>query len=202
MYNILKLLVLSILLLIARFAAIKFINSDRVSKNYIHDICHNILPNMKITKLKRILYDSYTLIPIFLVFGLSIHYGKYQLLTKFIAILLILNLLRPIFYVITIMPDPCDKCSDEVNNNNWYEILMGSCKDMIFSGHVSNSFLGLLYLVRYFNVSFIYVMLHQIILITLMLCQRRHYTIDIIIAYLVTILVFDYRKSILNFLQI
>lgn len=202
MYNILKLLILLILLLIARFAAIKFINSDRVSKNYIHDVCHSILPTMKITKLKRIFYDLYTLMPILLVFAMAIYYGKYRLATEFTAMLLILNLLRPLFYVITVIPDPQEKHEENKINSNLYDILVGSCKDMIFSGHVSNSFLGLLYLMKYFNLSFIFVILHQAILILWMLCQRRHYTIDIVIAYLVTILVFDYRTEILKFLKI
>jgi len=183
--------------------AVAFINSDTIPKNYIHDICHNILPTIETTKTKRIMYDFYTLIPIILFFGLSLYHKKYKLIYEFSTVLIILNLLRPLFYVVTIFPDPSTKCENNCfsKSTNFYEVMIGSCRDMIFSGHISNSFMGLLFLMQYFNMMSIFTILHQSILILWMLCQKRHYTIDIIIAYLVTIVLFDKKKSILEFLN-
>lgn len=201
MNQIFILTLLLLLLILVRCAAITFINSDHISKNHIHDICHRLLPTIKITKYRNYAYDFYTMLPIIFLVGLLIYSQEYGLLLDFTTITIILNLLRPIFYAITIVPDPIDKDDHRENSNSTYDMLMGSCKDMIFSGHVSNSLMALLFLMKYFNLPVVFAFLHQAVLILWMLCQKRHYTIDIIVAYLVTIILFDHRKTLLSFLN-
>lgn len=203
MNNAMKLIILLIILILIRYLSNSFINSKHVPKNNIHDVCHNFLPTVGLTRTKNYIYDFYTILPVLLVFVLSCYYCDLSLAYEFAVIIIILNALRPIFYAITILPDPTERCEKNKQiHSDFYEFFVGSCKDMIFSGHIANSFMGLMYLMKYFGLKPIYAALHQIILIIWMLCSKRHYTVDIIIAYLVSILLFDYKDKIFKLLEI
>jgi len=186
-----------------RHISTMYINSNHISKTEIYDMCHKLFPQMEISKIRNYLYDLHTVLPIIAVFCLTYFKNNGQLFYQFSIMLIILNLIRPIFYSITVLPDPTDRCK---NNNpihsEVYEFLVGSCKDMIFSGHISNSFMALLFLIVYFGLPIPYAFLHQVILVIMMLCQRKHYTVDIIIAYLMTLTLFDHRSMIFDFLKV
>lgn len=203
MNNAIKVILYIIILIIARILADKYINSDHIPKDYIHDVCHYVFPKMDITKNINYLYDFFTFAPILLLYGLIIYSKNYTLLLEVTILFITLNVIRPIFYTLTVLPDPTERCIyDKQEHTAFYEFITGTCKEMIFSGHVSNSFLALLLLVKYFGLPIPYAVLHQTILVFLMLCQRKHYTIDIIIAYLVTFILFDKRDYIYDLLDI
>lgn len=197
MNDIIKIIILIVALVIVRLLSNTYINLSHLPKNNVHDICHVNLPNLPVYLWSNYIYDLFTVIPIILMFCLTILKNDNRLLYEFLATIIMLNLIRPIFFAITILPDPSEKCVKNKHlHSKFYEFFTGSCRDMIFSAHVGNSLMALLFLIHYYKLPIFYAVLHQAILISVMLCQKKHYTIDIIIAYMVTFILFDHRKFI------
>lgn len=198
-----KIIIFIVLLIIVRIVSDNYINSEHVPKDSVHDVCHHYFPKIENSQTKNYIYDFYTIIPIIALYGLIIYNRDAKLFTQATILFIILNLIRPLFYALTVLPDPTERCKTGLTcHSKVYELFTGTCKDLIYSGHVSNSLLALLFLYQYFGLPIIFVFLQQLILVFFMLSQRKHYTIDIIVAYLVTFLLYDKKEYVYDLLKI
>lgn len=187
-----------------RLWSIKLINSYHIPDNEIYDFCHNWLPDLRDNKPINRIYDAYTAIPIIILVYLIFASSDWVILEKYLILLFIVNVFRIFFYSVTVLPDANGKCN-EIRSTGYKFIdhtFFGACRDLIFSGHVANSYLAWKFLFSYYGFSKSTGLLHQMGLVTTMLCLRRHYSIDIITAYTVTYLIFDKKDNIMNFLGV
>ncbi len=82
-----------------------------------------------------------------------------------------------------------------------------TCFDFIYSGHMVNTVITVLLLIKYVKLRFFPVFLWSLVLAEsyFIIATRSHYTIDIIIAFLLTLLIWyimDYREEIKELKQI
>jgi hypothetical protein len=97
----------------------------------------------------------------------------------------ILYFLRAIFFTSTILPDSSKKC----NENSAF----GGCNDLLFSGHIAISVLTLLYTHHFYQNNYIFriiSVLYISFLSFLILANRNHYTIDVILGILIPYFIF------------
>jgi len=99
--------------------------------------------------------------------------------------------LRPILFSSTLLPDSSEICLTSKS--------IGSCFDLIFSGHSSIMFLST-YLLRdcFFISSSLYLVLQFNNLLTsfLIILSRNHYTVDVLLAIIITHFVYFYGRQI------
>lgn len=101
-----------------------------------------------------------------------------------------LLILRCIFFSVTLLPDSSQMCTISTH--------IGSCFDLIFSGH-STIMLLTTYIIKdnfYISnfVNFIFHLINSITFILIILC-RNHYTVDVLISICMTHLVYNYNKK-------
>ena len=102
----------------------------------------------------------------------------------------VLVLLRSITSYVTILPSQTSKCK---NNLGLLRYINGHCIDKIFSGHTATSLIIILMYHKYNIISknMVYFLLGvQFLLAISLIVTRGHYTIDVVIAYLITIFVY------------
>ena len=115
---------------------------------------------------------------------------------KLLKIIIITRLLRLICMKSTILPSPNSKCNEylvkkEKLIGKYYTIFFGRCNETIFSGHVSLMLICILFILPFVNSMmkiflYIYAILTSLIVISL----RNHYTIDVVLAWVITIPIF------------
>lgn len=141
----------------------------------VYDICHKFLPNC----------EKYEFIG-------NIYIGLIILLvlckpSKIITILFdLLSFIIPIYFVrsiltlITVLPK-----SSHCEYNSAFAFINGGCYDKIFSGHAAIVFILTLLLQRNKIINLASLILLNTINIIIILLTRTHYTIDIIVSFLV-----------------
>lgn len=102
---------------------------------------------------------------------------------KFILILVI----RSLTMVSTILPKQ-DKCD---STPKWSRLLKGQCYDKVFSGHTSFVLLATLIFWREGILGTLPFFAINLANITSILLTRSHYTIDVVLGILITLLVYD-----------
>lgn len=155
------------------------INKRKINPK-VYDISHRYLPDY--SKYKKIhIGDLYlflaTLIP-FLFTKTS------KPFVSFLSYYLLIILIRCITINLTILPK---NRSDEYIK---YDIING-CYDKIFSGHFATLLLATLIFYKYNiikNISILIIL--NIINVLIILCTRSHYSIDIFVSFVVTMLLF------------
>lgn len=115
---------------------------------------------------------------------------RFQLIAQFIFLQSVLTTLRAGTSSVTLLPNihvypHCEKRPDNFFQVLWYMIQYGTCADYMFSGHTATSTLAWLFTCKwkYLNV------VNGVLLlgvITFLLLQRWHYTVDIIIGFIIT----------------
>jgi hypothetical protein len=133
-------------------------------------ILHNILDILIIIPLIYILIYERELRKYLIVYGLLIFF------------------IRSIFILITILPKH-KTCNDE--NYSFYNLFFGHCYDKIFSGHYSLTLLITILLIKKYPSLFYYGIIYNIIISLLILSTRSHYTIDILVAFIITIFIIN-----------
>lgn len=140
------------------------------------------IPNMLLLVLM-----SYLIIPLFLKPNVDVFISIY----RYFSIIL---LLRSFTISSTILPPINSNCDFKLNMQTFMD---GHCLDKIFSGHTAFSLL-LVFVCNKFNIlskTFIYILLLiQFVLALSLILTREHYTVDVILGYLITIpilLLFD-----------
>lgn len=168
-----------------------FSKSSMFCKDYppLYDIIISNTPDL----------SKYHYIPNILMFFISVFlliplfFKNYKLFISFFKYFSIIVLLRTITTQVTVLP-PQTECKYEKNFFNiFYMCLNGHYIDKIFSGHTSASLLIVLLYFRYniLDKNLLYLLLGlQILLAFSLILTRSHYTIDILIAYIITFGIF------------
>lgn len=146
----------------------------------LYDLGHLCLPNLE---KYEYLINYVTLGSLFL---LCIFFSSY--LFEFIKLYTIIFLLRLLFTNCTVLPKMkhC-KVSDIMSVN-------GYCYDKIFSGHASFVCLFTLFLLQSKYISLGTMIILNLLNGLLIVSTKAHYTIDVLIAFMVTIIIFENKK--------
>lgn len=144
----------------------------------IYDISHKYLPN-----LHEYENNIINIIPLGIALPLIMNL---KIFIEFITLFIIILIIRSILIYVTILPGH-SKCQ----NSNYSITSLGGCYDKIISGHTAWVFLASLFLHKYKILS-----IHSLIMINLLnsmflLSTRAHYTVDILLGYLLTGLIFQ-----------
>jgi hypothetical protein len=146
----------------------------------VYDICHKYLPN----------YEKYEIIGniyiIFVCFFTFIKPSKtISIFFELAAFIIPIYLIRSILTLITVLPK-----SSQCEYNPKYAFINGACYDKIFSGHTAIIFILTLLLNKYNIINFLTVMVLNIVNVSIILLTRTHYTIDIIVSFLVSYIMY------------
>ena len=159
-----------------------FNNVKSKQKIKIYDIIHNNIPSARNLK---IIVDSIPFILFFYILFIDIN--------LFYAVL---GMLIPIFivrlFVINITILPKDKKCDIVKDSSPY---IGGCYDKVYSGHFAVFFTCLLFLYKKKYINMFIFALSSIIMGTLIVASRSHYTIDIIVSFLIVLVFYQNNIS-------
>ena len=155
----------------------------RGSKPLYDTIISNIPDLSKFRNIPNILLlvlMSYLIIPLIFNPNIDVFISIY----RYFSIILFL---RSITISSTILPPINRNCDFKLNMQTFME---GHCLDKIFSGHTAFSLL-LVFVCNKFNIlskTFIYIMLlTQFLLALSLILTREHYTVDVILGYLITV---------------
>jgi hypothetical protein len=161
---------------------------DLTKTKPLYDIVQNNFPNLQHL---RFIPEVLHIIPIVALISFIAHYhnkSSISALYKFTTKHGILLLLRGLFFSVTLLPDSSQMCSISTH--------IGSCFDLIFSGHSTIMYLCTYAINEFFYISrTVYFILHMLNLITcfLIIICKNHYTIDILISIAMTHFVYYYN---------
>ena len=155
------------------------------SKNKkIYDVGYKYLPNINQHEY-LINYISYVII-ILLIFT--------NFVVDFLKLFFIIYIIRFIFTQITVLPK-IKHCNIQQFNP------FGYCYDKIFSGHISFLFLFTLFLYETNYISIYILGILNIINMCLIISTRAHYTIEVIVAFIITFFIFKNKKIFLSYMK-
>jgi hypothetical protein len=103
--------------------------------------------------------------------------------------LLLIYAIRALTVITTILPKH-EKCDYEVGSFS-ISTFIGGCYDKVFSGHMALTLLGTLIYYRENYISFSSFAFINMVEAALIILTRAHYTIDVLLAILITYLVYD-----------
>ena len=157
----------------------------------LYDIIISNIPDLSkfrmIPNILLFVLMSYLIIPLIFKPNVDVFISIY----RYFSIIL---LLRSITISSTILPPIDRNCDFKLNMHTFMD---GHCLDKIFSGHTAFSLL-LVFVCNKYSIlsnSFIYILLFiQLVLALSLILTRGHYTVDVILGYLITIpilLLFD-----------
>lgn len=155
----------------------------------LYDILQNQLPNLQNL---RFIPELLHVIPVISLIGFIAHYRNkvaVDALREFLYNHGILMTIRAICFSVTLLPDSSQMCTVSTH--------IGSCFDLIFSGHSTVMYLCTYIINSHFYISrTVYTLFHLNNLITcfLIVACRNHYTIDIIISILFTYLIYYHNR--------
>lgn len=155
----------------------------------LYDILQYELPNLQNL---RFIPELLHVIPVISLVGFIAHYrntAAVDALREFLYNHGILLTIRAICFSVTLLPDSSQMCTVSTH--------IGSCFDLIFSGHSTVMYLCTYIINSNFYISrTVYTLLHLNNLITcfLIVTCRNHYTIDVIISVLFTYLIYYHNK--------
>ena len=102
----------------------------------------------------------------------------------------IIIFIRCITTCVTIMP-PIKDCKIKLENkNNIYNYIIGHCNDKIFSGHTSFMLILFFVIYKYKILKSNYLIIYGLLILLnsfLIILTRSHYTVDVILAYIIVI---------------
>jgi hypothetical protein len=151
------------------------------SNGKVFDILHEITPDLH----DHIPYND-------IILGLTILSFMFipnsaGILKEFAGKFLLIMLVRSLTIISTILPKH-EKCSSEFK---WYHLFKGQCYDKVFSGHTAFVLLATLIYLREGIVSFPLFLAINVTNWAAIILTRSHYTVDIILAIVITWLVYD-----------
>jgi hypothetical protein len=155
----------------------------------LYDIIQAKFPNLQHL---RSVPECLHMIPIIALISFIAHYRNDNSVSALISFFLkhgVLMLLRGMLFTSTLLPDSSQMCSISTH--------IGSCFDLIFSGHTTIMYLCTHIINEYFYISrTVYSLLHLNNLITsfFIITCRNHYTIDVLIAMIMTHFVCNYKN--------
>ena len=157
--------------------------SGKQINNYkLPDIFHSDKFNLKpISFFNEIIIVSLIIQFIYYISIEKIPYNDVILFIKYFTILLLIKI---ILMNVTILPDPSKRCK---NGTNIFTILfMGGCNDLIFSLHMTIVLLILHFLKKNKLITEKYAMIYSLLQAFFIIFTHNHYTIDVILAFIIT----------------
>ena len=152
----------------------RIINNKTTPK--VYDIGHWFLPDLH-------KYDNlHHLITIVFIIPVLFNFNIFK---EFLGYWVVIFIIRSITNMLTILPKykNCDI-------NKKYKFISG-CYDKIFSGHFSSVFLATLLYLKYNWINMSTLVLINMINSISILLSRGHYTIDLVVAFFVTLFVYQ-----------
>jgi hypothetical protein len=141
----------------------------------------------------RFIPEVLHVIPIIAVFSFIAHYKNANSVAALNSLFYnhgFLLIMRCIFFSVTLLPDSSQMCTISTH--------IGSCFDLIFSGH-STIMLLTTYIIKdnFYISNFVYFILHlnNIVTFVLIILCRNHYTIDVLISVCLTHLFYNCNKK-------
>lgn len=157
------------------------INNGKI-KPKVYDIAHRYLPNYANTNLDFYIKDLFVLFGTLLPF---IFHGKLEPFKVYLGMYIVIILLRCITINATILPKT--KTDTMIDKGSY---------DKIFSGHFATLFLATLVFYQFKIITNVpLLVLANIINATIILSTRSHYTVDILVSIMATLLVFTNKIS-------
>lgn len=178
------------------------------STNVISDLVHDHFNYTKQTWLCDALVYPCLVLTIIRILLTKCPKQRTKRLSKFITVLATLYLIRCFTIIATIMPNPDQTCMpDHRLFANWFYggflILTGqskTCSDEVFSGHTINVLTCIAIWVIYNKGAIVYILssLYALITLIVIITTRYHYTVDVIVGFIITLLVhiICYRREI------
>ena len=175
---------LIILFVVCNVISLKYLNH---TDNNIRDLCHEYLP-----KIKYRYQDA--LVPIIVTYMIYVLYNtkKLYLLKDYGFLILILYIIRFILHQVTILPtikrddeNIQKKCTTKGIN------ITGGCNDYIFSGHMTSIILPILFIMYATGKISIFLILYGILSGFTIIMTHEHYTVDVLLALIISILSFS-----------
>ncbi|RYG41638.1 hypothetical protein EON68_02850, partial [archaeon] len=151
----------------------------------LHDLLHEWLPN---TQPYRVIPEIGHALPVLYLSGLMLYHFDQRSLDCFRTFLVahgFLIIVRGLSFIGTLLPDSSQQCH--------VSLFVGSCHDLIFSGHVMIMVLCTLLAQHYFNVPPIIracIAINDTVVAIFVVSSRNHYTVDVVLAVFATLFVF------------
>ena len=150
-------------------------------QNKIFDLVHESTPDLH-------RYEGWVnAIPFLILLSFFFLQNGFSLAKEFTSKLILIWVLRAFTLVTTILPKH-EKCT---RRWTWQNCFKGQCYDKVFSGHTSFVFLACLLFYREGVLPFWGLIAILALEIGLILLTRSHYTVDVLIALLITYVVND-----------
>jgi hypothetical protein len=146
----------------------------------LYDMCHNQLPNYEKYEWIGNLYVFFVLL--FVLFKPS---RSILILFLLLAYMIPIYFVRSIFTLVTVLPK-----SSTCVHDPYTAFVNGGCYDKIFSGHVAVLFVLTLLLNKYKIISMNTLIMLNIVHVLIVLMTRTHYTIDVIVSFCVSYLMY------------
>lgn len=154
----------------------------KINNTKLHDILH--YDNINIKKLS-ILSDIFALIIAMYLFYNYLQNKLDKNDTKlFIEYVIILIIIKIVLSSVTILPDASQNCIKNIKNK-FNLIFLGGCHDLIFSLHMAMCLLFLYFLKKNSIINVQTCLFISIIQGLLIILSHNHYTIDVLLAYIV-----------------
>lgn len=176
--------------------SVKHINTcvdcNDVNKEPLYDIVHSKLESKKLLHVKDAYWVGDFLVTLlFSYFLISIYVYKLDVI-NICVMMLLLQLLKSITSMLTILPDPSGMCREKHGGKETLKILFGNCNDLMFSGHTGFAILCIMILQPYVSrFSFIFLVLYVLILCSITVMTCNHYTIDVVMSFFVAYFIYN-----------
>lgn len=186
-----------LLLLFLVFALESFVSKilEKEQSNNLNKIIDNgfkIIP-----KIDFLFLDDIVLVIIPLIFLIFIYFCTKNNINflDFVVIFLIIRFLRLLCLLCTIYPPPSKDCYEISDKKNkilpYYSYIFGGCNETIFSGHTACLVLIMLFIYPVLNaIGKIFIILYAIFGSIILISLRAHYTIDVLLGWIITYLVY------------
>lgn len=154
----------------------------KCKKQKVYDVSFKYLPNF-------FEYQDYNdVMLVFAFLPLLWTSDRLFIIREIISYFLVILLVRALTISTTILPKTSSRCN---KRNETSRLFIGHCYDLIFSGHFSLGFLTTMILSNYQLISKEYFTLYNILHALTIFMTRSHYTIDVLIAGMVVMLVYQ-----------
>lgn len=155
----------------------------------VFDLLHHLTPDLS----EYYKYNDITLICVMISFLFVPN--SLSILKEFLGKFVLIMFVRALTIMSTILPKH-ETCPSQ--NLTWYQMIKGQCYDKVFSGHTAFVLLATLIYLRESIISFPIFLGINAVNITSIILTRSHYTIDVILAIVITYLVYDGDYSVFS----
>lgn len=152
----------------------------------IPDLFHKHIKKIEFdSNISLIINDLFPLIAIVYFVSMSYLTSNSLAFWNWLFSISIVYFLRAILFSVTVLPDASKQCNDNG--------LFGGCNDLLYSGHIAVTTITLLYIYHFYLKDYrfkIFSLIYLLAMSFVILANRNHYTIDIILALLIPYFIF------------